>query len=189
MVVGQILNYDDYMKGLIALLMLVSLPLIAADTGYRIVHPDGTVEFTDDDTKGGEAIPLEEVPGYQSDGSASPAESPVNSEQSTSSQDPDKSEVVYESITVISPQQEETVWFDGSGVQVNVRVTPALAEGHQVVIYLDGSEAVRGAQTSLTIPRVFRGTHSLQAVIQDSSGSTRLSSPSVTFHMRQHSIN
>lgn len=178
------------MKALFALLMVISLPLMAADTGYRIVHPDGTVEFTDDDTKGGEAIPLQEVPSYQSDApppAGVPSAANGNGAQ-TANEKTDEGEVDYQSVAIVSPQQDETVWFDTRGLQVNVRVTPKLAEGHLVVIYLDGAEAARGAQTRLNISRIFRGTHSLKAVIQDSAGTTLLSSTPVSFHMRQHSI-
>ena len=51
------------MKRLLLLTALV-LPLAAtaAGVGYRIVHPDGTVEFTDDPHRGGEKIDLYRAP-------------------------------------------------------------------------------------------------------------------------------
>lgn len=188
---STILNYDREMKGLVTLLMVVSLPLVAADTGYRIVHPDGTVEFTDDGAKGGKAIPLQEVPSYQSDAPSPAGGGPSangNSKQPANGEATEESEVAYQSLTIVSPRQDETVWFNTEGFQVNVSVTPKLAEGHQVVIYLNGSEVAREGKTRLTIPAVFRGTHRLKAVIQDGSGTALISSTPITFHMRQHSV-
>ncbi|MFO7592967.1 MAG: hypothetical protein R6X15_02845 [Pseudomonadota bacterium] len=177
------------MKGLFALLMVLSLPLMAADTGYRIVHPDGTVEFTDDETKGGEAVPLDEVPSFQTDRfSSGDVQANEPGAENADSQTTTEEEIVaYQSVSIVSPKHDETVWYSPDGFQVGVSVTPELAQGHQVVVHLDGSEAARGEQTRLTIPQVFRGTHTLKAVVEDGAGNTLLSSSAVTFHVRQHS--
>lgn len=170
------------MNRILILLMLVSLPLMAADTGYRIVHPDGTVEFTDDATRGGEEIPLREAPTYKS----SPVPSPSSEGTSSASEQPPTRE--YETVTILSPQSEQVIWFDGTGVVVSVQVTPPLAADHHVVIEMDGNEVASGRGSSFTISGVYRGSHSLKAAVVDAQGNRLLGSGPVTFHMKRHSI-
>jgi hypothetical protein len=170
------------MKWILILLVLVSLPLMAADTGYRIVHPDGTVEFTDDPTRGGEEIPLREAPTYKSP----PVPSP--SSEGASSASEQRQPRAYETVTILSPQSEQTIWFDGRGVSVSVQVTPPLAADHHVIIEMDGNEVASGRGSSFSISGVFRGSHSLKATVVDAQGKRLLSSDPVTFHMKRHSI-
>lgn len=47
---------------LILALMLAPLSMASGATVYRIVHPDGTVEFTDDERRGGQEIEIQGVP-------------------------------------------------------------------------------------------------------------------------------
>lgn len=171
------------MKGILILLMLVSLPLMAADTGYRIVHPDGTVEFTDDATRGGEEIPLREAPTYKS---APVAPSPSSEGTSSASEQPQTR--AYETVTILSPQSEQTIWYDGTGVGVSVQITPPLAADHHVVIEMDGNEVASGRGSSFSISGVYRGSHSLKAAVVDAQGNRLLISSPVTFHMKRHSI-
>lgn len=173
------------MKRMIIPLLLFALPLAAAETGYRIVHPDGTVEFTDDPTRGGEPIQLREAPTIQS---VSP---PTGSSQSSvpAPADPatEAQQVSYESLEITSPQQDQTIWFDGSSIPVSVNISPRLGKQDEVVILLDGQEVARGRGSSFNLPQVYRGTHTLEAHIV-SGGSVVIRSPAVNFHMRRHTI-
>lgn len=171
------------MKRTLPLLLLffcVSL-LAAENTGYRIVHPDGTVEFTDDATRGGEEIKLRDVQIVKTpsdEGEVGPRERPPEEEDKAPG---------YTSLRILSPQAEATVWFSEAGVTVAVAADPPLKPDDTVVLYLDGSAVAQGKSTSLNIGLVNRGTHSLSASIDDATGKTVISSPSVTFFLRQHS--
>jgi hypothetical protein len=162
--------------------LLLSLFIIGsvavAETGYRFVHPDGTVEFSDKPIpQGGEEIKLREAPTIQfvpvtpSLGGVSQSNKPV------------KDGAV---INITSPQTEETLWFDGSGVAVSVSVTPALQSDQTIVISLDGKVVASGSGSSFHLVEVYRGTHSLSASIIAADGSVTSSSLPITFYMRQH---
>jgi hypothetical protein len=174
----------DYAKGMIRICLIYLLcipPLLAAEEGYRIVHPDGTVEFTDQQTEGAEPITLPEIPTY------STPPSTVKGTESVSAGKVREEEVARE-ITITSPAMEQTLWFDEAGMTVSVEVTPALSEGEQVVLILDGSEVARGSSGRFSLKEVYRGTHILSAAIIDSQGSVISESPAITFYMRQHSV-
>jgi hypothetical protein len=165
------------------LLLFFCVSLFAAeDTGYRIVHPDGTVEFTDDSTRGGEEIKLRDVQVVdkpENEGEhRRPKEQPLEKKEKASG---------YTSLRILSPRAEETVWFSENGITVSVAATPSLNPDDTVVIYLDGVAASRAKRTSQNIGLVYRGTHTLSANIVDATGKTVISSPAVTFFLHQHS--
>lgn len=167
-------------------LLLLSLFIVCsvavAETGYRFVHPDGTVEFSDKPIlQGGEEIELREAPTIQfvpvtpSSGGVSQSNKSVKDGAAVSS-----------TITIVSPQTEETLWSDGSGVTVSVSVTPALQSDQTIAISLDGEVVASGSGSSFHLAEVYRGIHSLSASIIAADGSVISSSSPITFHMRQH---
>ena len=90
---------------------------------------------------------------------------------------------------VVSPGQQETLWNIQGNLNVQVELSPALQSGHRLDAYLDGERIVLGATGSqFTLSNVFRGLHTLQAVIVDQSGEEVLRSLAVTFMVQQTSI-
>ncbi len=178
------LNYAFHMVRTILCYLICITPLTAAESsGYRVVHPDGTVEFTDQPVEGAEPITLPEVPTY----SAPPTTSGAGSATSAKSKAKTKKKAVEKSISITSPAPEQTVWFNEAGMSVSVQVSPALAEGEQVIVRLDGTEVARGSATAFTLQGVYRGTHLLSAAVVSAGGSVLRESPPITFYMRQHS--
>ncbi len=157
--------------------------MAAESTGYKIVHPDGTVEFTDDATRGGEEIKLR---GVQAVGA--PIDEGKTERRPIKKQAPEtKKASGYSSLSILSPRSEETVWFVDTGILVSVSPTPPLSPEDTVVIELDGIVAARGKSTSLNVGLVYRGTHTVSARIIDAGGKTIISSPPVTFFLKQRS--
>jgi hypothetical protein len=175
------------MNKILFLLLVVSLPLAAAETGYRIVHPDGTVEFTDDPNRGGEKVEIEEVPTFHSVVPTTKSGSATNRSQSSAGKEDQAAS--YQSLTITAPKAEQTIWFDGGPIAVNVNVAPQLAEGDSVVVLLDGKEVTRGQRTSFNLPQVERGSHTIGAKVVNASGTTVLRASPVTFYMQRHTIN
>ncbi len=175
------------MKRMISLTLLLFCSVLPAEetTGYRIVHPDGTVEFTDDATRGGEEIQLRDIPTFGTpDLEGVGRSSEFNNEAKPQ---PQEKASKYTGLSIVKPGGSETIWFNESGVTVMVSVQPKLGPKDSVVLKLDGKVVARGNNTSFNIGQVYRGTHTLSASISNPQGQTLLSSPSVTFHLRQHS--
>lgn len=165
--------------------MLLAAPLFAAETGYRIVHPDGTVEFTDQPEKGAEEIRIEEL-------STFPAQRPRPAAAPPSPTEPAAEAGLhtggYDTFAIASPQEQQTVFFNEEGMSVSLHIAPALAEGHEVVLRLDGVKVASGGNTSFTLKNIYRGPHTLSATINNEQGEVIREAEPVTFFMRQHSI-
>lgn len=167
-------------KLLIVLLFFAAMaPLHAQDKGYKVVRPDGTVEFSDQPVPGAQEITLPKAQGYE----APPSPPPAPVVEPTTPPGPP-----YSLLAIAMPEPDQTLHNGESQVNVSVQVMPALRPGHRLVILLNGSEAASGAGTRYTLSGVERGSHVLVAEVRDGRGKVLISSAPVTFHMRQHSI-
>ncbi len=174
------------MKLALSLLILsMAAPLFAAETGYRVVHPDGTVEYSDVPVPGGEEIKLREAPTIKMVPAApsSTTKSPVQQRGEPARVDG----TAGGAISIVSPQADQTLWFNEAGITVSVNVSPGLQSEQQIVINLDGKRVASGSGSSFNVGVVYRGSHSLTASVVDSNGKILFSSPSVNFYLRQHS--
>jgi len=173
------------MTRILFLALLLAAPLFAAETGYRIVHPDGTVEFTDQPEKGAEEIRIEELPTY-------PAQRPRPAAAPPSPTEPTAEAGLhtggYDTFAIASPQEQETVFFNEEGMSVSLHIAPSLAEGHEVVLRLDGVKVASGASTTFTLKNIYRGPHTISATISNEQGEVIREAEPVTFFMRQRSI-
>lgn len=186
-VVAAILDYSWAMIRLLLILTLGSASLVAAESRYRIVHPDGSVEFTDQPVEGAEPVTLPEITTYSSTPSTSTPPSsgtPANGTEATTANQSEG----YTLFTISSPEDQQTVWFDAKGMNVSVQVEPELAEGDVVTIRIDGEVVATGNATTYLIQDVYRGTHTLSAVITNAQGVVIEEAGPVSFTMRQHSI-
>jgi len=95
----------------------------------------------------------------------------------------------YSVFTVVSPSQQQTLWNIQGNLAVQVELSPPLQNGHRLDAFLDGERiSVQATSNQFTLPDVFRGLHTLQAVIVDTSGAEVLRSLAVTFMVQQTSI-
>lgn len=160
--------------------LLLTLPFAAlADKGYKIVRPDGTVEFSDQPQEGAEEVELPEAQTYERlrGTTLAPAEAKSKGVSKNG----------YSNFAITSPAQDETVRPSGNRIIVNLSLEPGLSEGHVIVLSLDGKEAGRGRGLSFGVDEVYRGSHSVSAAILDAEGKTLIRSEAVTFHVKQHS--
>src|SRR5262245_49240410 len=94
----------------------------------------------------------------------------------------------YQSIEVVSPAEQETLWNIGTNLPVQVRFEPALQPGHRFDLLYDGQRRnVNTATPRVTLPDVFRGEHTLQVVVIDSAGTELMRSPTRVFFVQQTS--
>jgi len=98
--------------------------------------------------------------------------------------------VPYTRFDIVSPINEQTLWNIGGNLPLQVRLEPALQAGHLLDAVLDGQRMGLAALGSeVTIPNVYRGLHTLQAVVVDSvTGNEVLRSLSVTIMVQQTSV-
>jgi hypothetical protein len=91
---------------------------------------------------------------------------------------------------LIRPENDE-VFLNTSTVSTRLRLEPNLQPGDQIAIAVDGkrqaNQPTSGSEFVLT--EVERGTHTLMIAVYDRSGKQQLcATPSITFHVRQPSV-
>lgn len=170
---------------------LILLSLIYASTSFGAtvwtwVDENGQQHFSDRPVAGARQI---EIAGAQTfSRPATPARRSAASAGGESS-DSQQAAAPYSEFIVVSPSQQQTLWNIEGNLNVQVALTPGLQGGHRLDAFLDGQRMEIGATSSqFTVPEVYRGLHTLQAVIVDSNGNEVLRSLAVTFMVQQTSI-
>lgn len=167
---------------------LASPPLLDAAGVYKRELPDGSVIYSDQPHPDASPVQAHEpqviAPFKPTAGSA--ASSPARSGDSRGEPPP-----AYARLEIIAPGDDEVVWNNDRLLEVAVTTAPAIRSrnGHRLSILIDGEVVAHSAnETRFLVENVFRGTHVLEAAVENAGGEIIQRSAPVTFHMRQHSI-
>jgi Domain of unknown function (DUF4124) len=151
------------------------------------VDANGQVHFSDVPVAGAKKI---ELASAQADGAA-PRQSQAQqgAAPGTEPELPAERANQYRTFNITSPAQQETLWATGSVLNVQIELEPRLQPNHRLDLFLDGKRLnLNSTSTSLTVPDVFRGIHTMQAVIVGQRGEEVLRSLATTFMVQQTSI-
>ncbi len=159
----------------LGLLCATALADNGTTTVYKWVDAQGVVHYSDQPHLNAQKL---EVRGAQTF-SALPAPS---SSAPTQTQ---PSGPAYDSCAISQPADQQMLMNVYSTTAV-VQTSPQLRAGDQIHLFVDGKQ-IHGSSSSFTFP-VFRGQHSVQAVIEDSTGQIVCETASVTFFVHQPSI-
>lgn len=175
------------MRTFIALIAALAAGTVLAQA-YKWVDENGVVHYSDTPVEGAEQIQL------PTDGQRPqrPAYSSSLQAAQTAQQDTELGvegpEIFnYDSIEVVAPAPEETLWNIEGVLNVALRVTPALRPEDQVRVYFDGEERLVDG-TNFQIQEVWRGVHNIQAEIVDSTGRLMARSLPNRFYVQQNTI-
>lgn len=172
------------MRTFITLLAALAAGTVLAQA-YKWVDENGVVHYSDVPTEGAVQIQL------PADGRRPqrPAYTPPVQSQVAATESEAAAPAVfnYESIEIVAPAPEETLWNIEGVLNVALRINPALRPEDRVRVYFDGEEQMVNG-TNFQIQEVYRGVHNIQAEIVDSTG--RLMGRSLTnrFYVQQNSI-
>ena len=164
---------------LFTLMSLVSAVALSA-TVYKWVDENGVTHYSDQPHENAEKVQIKEPQTY----SPGPLPAAPSSQAPASRQ----AENTY-TCTVTQPAPDST-FPNTTSVTVGATFSPQPHAGDQSSLLLDGTRIPNFPQGggSLTIDPIDRGQHSLQAVVQDSSGKTICQSASVSFTVLQPSL-
>ncbi|NIW24044.1 MAG: DUF4124 domain-containing protein [Gammaproteobacteria bacterium] len=168
-------------------LLLASLLSVAvlAQQAYTWTDENGVVHYSDRPFPGANTIELRTAQGFTAPQPAQMAMAPAE-EEPVEEEEPVRA---YTAFNVLQPTQQETLWNIGTVLNVEVDLQPGLQQGHHLGAYLDGQLIDVGATTAqFQLPDVFRGMHTMQAVVLDDSGTEVLRSLAVSFMVQQTSI-
>lgn len=96
----------------------------------------------------------------------------------------------YESLQFTQPGNGETFFNSDAQVPVGLALTPSLARGDELALYLDGARVEEFPPTALdfVLTDLPRGAHTLTAAVVDRDGNMLLRSEARVFHIRQNSV-
>jgi hypothetical protein len=157
---------------------------VSAGPAWRWVDAEGTVHYSDRPMPGAVEVYLPDsntsAPRPQSNSTpAVPATPSVPSGESAQ----------YSQLAISSPTAGETLWNIEGVLDVDVTVAPRLAQGHRLALIVDGAQLpLQPSGTSFTVNEIYRGLHTVQAVIFDSAGNPVLRSAPVQFMVQQPSL-
>jgi Domain of unknown function (DUF4124) len=165
-----------------ALIVLISLALAGAaaqaQTVYKVIKPDGTVEYTDSPPPGEAATKVEVPPlNIAEPPPALPAGNPSPTDQAPG----------YTSLRITSPGDGAAIRDNAGNVNVDLALEPPLRSGDRIEILVDGRVVAGGNKTSITLANVERGSHSVQAVVKSPDGKVVTRSNSVSFDLQRRS--
>jgi hypothetical protein len=148
---------------------------------YKWTDSDGVVHFSDQPVPGAEKI-------YT--GASNTAVSVPTDQKAGSTADTEKTAgaLDYAEFSIASPSPEQT-FFGDNPVNASLALSPSLKPGQIVTWHLNGTDvADQGATaTTITLPRLDRGTYSIGATVTDPVSGQSRSTNEVTFYVRQPS--
>ena len=172
-------------RSILLILCLLAATGVAAQEAYRWVDADGVVHYSDTPVEGAERIllPAPNVAVTRQPASQAPAATGDAQQDEEAADEPFR----YESIEVISPGAEETLWNIEGVLNVSVAVEPGLQRGHRVRAYFDGErQDVSG--TSFQLQEVWRGVHNIQVEVVDEAGQLMIRSQPNRFYVQQNTV-
>ncbi len=142
---------------------------------YKWVDDEGKIHYSDKEVKGAEQVELPKAVTY----------TPTTPNIATESEEESQKAFAYTEITIVKPEMNETIRNNNGDVVVTMDLKPALRAGDSITLFLDGDEKVKGlTQTSVTLSKLDRGSHTLRASVFNKDGVALISSGSVIFHLK-----
>lgn len=150
-------------------------------TVYKWVDADGVTHYSDQPHPGAVKMEVGSVQTYSAPAVSQP--NPTTRARPRAQEGP-----IYAACELSRPASEE-VYFNVSTLTARLRLDPQLRAGDKASVTLDGARLdIPYINGEFTVTPVFRGTHTMTAVVEDLAGNVVCQTPSVTFHVRQASM-
>lgn len=161
------------------LLSMLACTVTVAATVYRWVDENGVTHYSDQPHENAEKVTVAAPQTYSAAKGYSPATPPAAA----------KAPSAAYSCAVEQPSNDAT-FQNTNTVSFAAQASPALTNGDQMVLLLDGAKVPNFPSSggSLTLDSVDRGQHTVQAVVQDSTGKPVCQSTPVSFTVLQSSV-
>ncbi len=168
--------------------VVLLLGLLAAGAAqaqaYKWTDEDGVVHYSDRPQPGAQEVDLGK---YSKAQGHSLVRKPLPRRSRATDEDGATSDVGYDSLEVVSPAAEQTLWNIEATLNVSLALSPALQSGHRLRVYFDGTPQEVGG-LSFQLQEVYRGEHNLQAEVVDQAGNVLIRSQPSRFYVQQTSV-
>jgi hypothetical protein len=149
---------------------------------FRVVQPDGSIEFTDVPPAN---RPAEEIHLRPLNTAPALAPAPSTPTHTAGTQENEG----YSEVRITNPGNDEGIRNNAGSVDVDLKLEPGLRSGDKIHLLLDGQSVGGGSATAITLTDMERGAHTIQAEVKNSAGKVVARSNSVTFTLQRTSIN
>lgn len=174
------INYRSVITKFLLSLAMLSISDLALAKVYQWVDKHGITHFSDKPKSGAKEVTVPDIQTFSTQKPASPTTVPLNKEQK-------KLQVTqYQSLNIVTPQNEQVVHSNSGIVPVEVAIEPELDENDSIELILDGKiSAIITAKDKLkgTLQNVYRGEHYLTAQITSKNKKALLKSEPIKFHV------
>lgn len=180
--------------GIVAVAMLLCLVPIAQAEVYKVVDESGNVTYTDQPPPDSDAKPMT-LRELSIISPQIPPPAPVRAGETGEAEGAEGQVPIrelirrYRDFAIVSPTQEQSLWGTESQVNVAWRSGTALMEGMTVTVYINGLPQPPTTQTSMAVGGLDRGEHNVYAELKDAQGRRIARTETVTFFMKQWSVN
>lgn len=169
---------------LLLLVVCLTLPAAAGAPIYSWTDAQGNVVYSDQKPPPGVSAhtidlkPLNTVPAASAPKAALPA-----------SQGPAQGAAQTKPVLrIVSPTNEQGVRANNGDVAVKLQVSPGLAKGQALQLYVDAKPAYVGRSLDVQLNNLDRGAHHAYVVLTDAQGQVLRRSESITFYVLRHSV-
>jgi len=170
-------------KWLIVLFAVLITPA-GAGPAWTWKDSNGLVHYSDTPVPGAKRIDLGSAQGFGPAQGGSVRRPTLEAPQGSAT-----NEQSYSAVTIVSPTQQQTLWNTGGEVSVQLATEPSLRQGDRVDLVLDGQRRnLDSPSTQLTLAEVFRGIHTVEAVVVDGNGRELARSAPTSFIVQQTSV-
>lgn len=166
-------------------MLLAAYPVTAEGEIYKVVNPDGSVTYTDQRPSTG-AQPVELKP-------LSVVETDIQVPEASAEEEPKEPTArdlrrQFRDFRIIQPQNEETFWGTQNTVVISWGASQPIPDNMNVALYVDGQRQDAPAAGSISLA-FERGEHQAYAELRDAHNRRVVTTPTVTFFVKQHSAN
>ena len=157
---------------------------------YKIVDENGNVTYTDQAPADGSApMKLPELSVVDTDYEAEQVETEEAAATAEESLEPTRRDLrrMYRDFRILAPAQEETFWGTANAVVISWGSETPLQPGMKTRLFIDGAPQAESQSTTRALT-LDRGEHSVFAELRDARGRRLVTTPTVTFFIKQASV-
>jgi hypothetical protein len=171
--------------GWVALGLLIGAGSAYATKMYRWVDAQGVVHYSDQAQPGAQSIEMQSAQTYRAPAPSRPAANATPAGGQPSNGQASKS--AYQSCAITQPTAEQE-FFAPESVTVQVSLEPALRDGDQLVVSVDGLGLSAGSSTqTFQLAQPDRGSHTINASVRTPEGKSACTAAAVTFSVQRPS--
>lgn len=183
----------DHTQRLLVPLALLFAALFAAAAQaeiYKVVDEDGNVTYTDQKPHP-DAQPVQ-LRGLSIISPQQPTTQPPSRTKDEAAEEEAVTSIRalrrgYRDFTLVSPEQDQTIWGNETPMTVVWNTQYALQPGMQVTVYLNGTPQPPTSSPAVNIGRLNRGSYQVYAELTDARNRSIATTQTVDFYIRQHS--